>query len=324
MNNSLYAEVNKQFNMQSEKKKNEYSERVNAVYEKVPEVKALDDSVTLMIYDMFKKAAAGGDTDAIVEEFSNKLHELKERKKLLLSENGFRPDYLSDIYSCKKCSDTGVYNGKQSECYRKLVAKELLKHSNMSPLLAKQTFSKFDLSLYSDKKNKDGISPRDVMKELLSDCKKFASDFPKGNKNLLFFGGAGLGKTFTSSAIANEVMKKGHTVIYMTAADIFAYLEDIRFSRADDNTKKLMQQIMEVDLLIIDDLGTEFMNAYTDTEFFRILNSRIMNEKSMIISTNHSLQSLKKSYSERIFSRIVGHFNIYKFIGDDIRCKNIL
>jgi len=323
MNSTLYEEVNRQFNILRENKKNEYAARVNQVYERIPEIKILDDSVSGMVFEMFKKAAAGGDTDKIVEEFSDKLHQMKERKKTLLAEHGFRPDYLNDVYACKKCSDTGVYNGKQCECYKKIVAAELLKHSNMSPLLKKQTFSKFDLSLYSDKKDKNGNSPRKMMEELLADCKKFVSDLGKTNRNLLFFGGAGLGKTFTSSAIANEAIKKGHTVIYMTAADIFAALEDIRFNRADDNTKKLMSQIMEVELLIIDDLGTEFLNAYSDTEFFRILNSRIMNEKSMIISTNHSLASLKKTYSERIFSRIMGYFNIYKFEGEDIRCKNL-
>ena len=324
MNNSLYAEVNKQFDILREKKKNEYAEKVNTVYEKIPEIKVLDDSVSDMVFEMFRKAAAGGDTDSIVEEFSDKLQQMKERKNALLAENGFRPDFLSDIYNCTKCNDTGVNRGKQCDCYKKLVAAELLKHSNMSPLLKKQTFSKFDLSLYSDKKDKEGNSPRKMMEELLMDSKKFASEFPKGNKNMLFYGGAGLGKTFTSSAIANEVIKKGHTVMYMTAADIFAYLEDIRFGRADENTKKLMAEIMEVELLIIDDLGTEFLTSYSDTEFFRILNSRIMNEKSMIISTNHSLASLKKTYSERIFSRIMGYFNIYKFEGEDIRCKSIL
>lgn len=321
MNGNIYEEVNKEFNALKEKKKNEYLERVNKVYEKVPEIMSLDESVSTLVFEMFKKAASGENTDSVVESFSEKLRQMKERKNELLLQNGFKPDYLNEVYNCKKCSDTGVYKDKQCDCYKKLVTKHLLKYSNMSAQLKEQTFSNFDITLYSGRKSGE-TSPREQMTEILSHCKKFAADFPENQKNLLFYGGAGLGKTFMSSAIANEVIKKGNTVFYQTSADIFSALDDVKFGRADENIKKMVSQIYESDLLIIDDLGTEFLNQNADTEFFRILNSRIMNRKSIIISTNLTLANIKKTYSERIFSRIMGNFNIYKFAGKDIRCRH--
>lgn len=324
MNNSLYEEVNKQFNSLKEKKKSEYRARVGEVYEKVPKIREIDEGVSKLVFEMFSKAAAGADCDAVVESFSEKLKAMKEEKNTLLIQNGFKSDYLAEIYNCKKCGDTGIYNGKQCECYKKIVTSELLKYSNLGKVLAAQTFSKFDISLYSDKKNGEELSPRQQMTEILSSCKKFAVKFPKTEKSLLFYGGSGLGKTFMSSAIANEVMKKGNTVIYQTAADIFAALEDAKFGRASDSMREMIERIYDVDLLIIDDLGTEYRSPHMDAEFFRILNSRILSGKSIIISTNFTLAQLKKTYSERIFSRIIGYFNIYKFAGKDIRCKDVL
>jgi len=323
MNNSLYEEVNKQFNELKEKKKDEYAERVSKVYTAVPEIKEIDDSVNTYVFEMFTKAARGENCDAVVEEFSNKLRSLKERKNALLAEHGFSPDYLNEIYNCKKCKDTGLYNDKQCDCYKKLVTAQLLKYSNLSEQLKSQTFSKFDIMLYSDKKDKDGKSARDAMCEVLSECRAYAKNFRKNGGNLLFYGGPGLGKTFMSSAIANEVMKSGSTVIYQNAGEIFAAIEDVRFGRADEMQKKIYSQIYDVDLLIIDDLGTEFQTNLSDSEFFRLLNSRILMKKSTIISTNESLEKIRKRYAERIFSRIIGNFEIHKFYGDDIRCRNL-
>ena len=321
MNGSIYEEVNREFNSLKEKKKNEYAERVNKVYEKVPEIMQLDESVSALVFEMFKKAASGEDCDSAVESFAEKLRQMKERKNELLVQNGFKPDYLNEVYNCKKCNDTGIYKEKQCDCYKKLVTKHLLENSNLSAQLKEQTFSKFDITLYSNRKSGGEDSPRAQMTEILSKCKKFAATFPSG-EHILFYGGSGLGKTFMSSAIANEVIRKGNTVFYQTSADIFATLDDIKFGRGDEKSKNIVEQIYDADLLIIDDLGTEFINANTDAELFRIINSRIMNRKSIIISTNLGLTNIKKTYTERIFSRIMGNFKIYKFAGNDIRCKN--
>lgn len=322
MNSSLYEEVNKKFNQLKEKKQNEYADRVNKVYMEIPEIKEIDNSVNAHVFEMFTKAARGENCDEVVEEFSNKLRQLKEKKNELLVENGFGPDYLNEIYNCKKCKDTGLYKDKQCECYKKIVTETLLKYSNISAQMKNQTFSKFDINLYSDKANEEGIIPKKTMTGLLSKCKKFAKNLPKNGGNMIFYGGPGLGKTFMSSAIANEVIKYGTTVIYQTAGEIFAAIEDVRFGRGSEVQKRVYSQIYDVDLLIIDDLGTEYRNQISDAEFFRFLNARILNEKSTIISTNLSLEQLRKDYSERIFSRIIGSFEIFKFYGEDVRYRN--
>ena len=121
-----------------------------------------------------------------------------------------------------------------------------------------------------------------------------------------------------SSAIANRAIERGFSVIYASAGDVFSRLEDIKFGRAD-GSKNIYDMLTEADLLIVDDLGTEFRSVFSETELFKILNSRILSSKSTIISTNLTLTDIKKFYSERVLSRILGEFDSLKFYGDDIR-----
>ena len=134
----------------------------------------------------------------------------------------------------------------------------------------------------------------------------------------------GLGKTFLSNCIAYELLKKGKTVLYQTAPVMLDNIINYRFSKPS-STYDLIEQILNVDLLIIDDLGTETLNSMKLTELFTIINSRILNQNNKItktiISTNLNLKEIFNIYNERIGSRFVGHYNICKFFGDDIRFK---
>ena len=133
------------------------------------------------------------------------------------------------------------------------------------------------------------------------------------------------GKTYLSSCIANELLKKGKTVLYQTAPIMLDSIIDYRFGK-NTTSKDIYESLLNVDLLIIDDLGTESMNSMKFTELFNIINSRLLNSNNKItktiISTNLSLQNLLDNYDERIVSRIVGNYNICYFYGDDIRFKN--
>ena len=131
------------------------------------------------------------------------------------------------------------------------------------------------------------------------------------------------GKTYLSNCIAKELLTNKKTVLYQTAPNMLDNIISYRFGNND--LKDFYKNLLDVDLLIIDDLGTESMNSIKFTELFNVLNSRLLNQNNKItktiISTNLSLQNILKTYDERIFSRIVGYYNICKFFGDDLRFK---
>lgn len=324
MNNDIYASVNKTLLQRRERAVYEENARKMEVYSKVPQVKKADEKLSRLVFDVFRRIQNTQNYDEGAQKLVHDFSEIELFKKRLLAENGFRPDYLDSLNICKKCGDTGVYEGKRCECYNKLLTDELMRRSNMSEALKSQTFDKFSLDFYSDKPYKNlPRTPRENMNDILKIVRKFAAGFGKPKKDeknsLLFYGSPGLGKTFLSSAAANEVMRRGYTVIYESAGNIFSELSDNQFGRGGSSAK----QFIDVDLLIIDDLGTEFINSFTEAELFRIINSRILSEKSMIISTNLLLNDIKSTYSERILSRLLGNFEALRFFGEDIRLKNL-
>ncbi len=193
--------------------------------------------------------------------------------------------------------------------------------------LENQNFSKFNINYYSDKtdteKYKSKLSPRENIEKIRKICDKFIENFDYPNENnLLFCGNSGLGKTFLSSCIANEMIKKGKTVLYQTSPVMLDNIIDYKFGKSNNN---IVSTINSVDLLIIDDLGTETKNNLKITELFNIINSRLLNQNNTItktiISTNLSLQELYNNYDERILSRIIGNYEACYFFGDDIRIK---
>ena len=192
-----------------------------------------------------------------------------------------------------------------------------------------QNFQNFNELFYSDKINESkyhsDVSPRENIKLIKDICFSFINNFEKAEeKNLLFTGNTGLGKTFLSSCIANELIKQRKTVLYQTAPVMLDTIIDYRFGKS--NNSNILESILNVDLLIIDDLGTECVNNMKFTELFNIINTRLLNQKNItktIISTNLSLQNLYNTYDERIVSRIIGDYNICYFFGEDIRFKKI-
>ena len=234
-------------------------------------------------------------------------------------------------YECKICKDTGyITKNSQTEMCPCLKQKLFDMEYNKSNIynLKNQNFENFALNLYSDdinpEKYKSKISPRENIILIKGICLSFIENFDDPNeKNLLFTGNTGLGKTFLSSCIANELIKKGKTILYQTAPVMLDTVIDYRFNK-QNCSPDIYYNILNADLLIIDDLGTEAMNNIKFTELFNIINTRLLNQNKTtktIISTNLSLQNLFSNYDERIVSRIVGNYNICYFFGDDIRFK---
>ncbi len=261
-----------------------------------------------------------------IKDLQNKILELKSEKQEILDKLKVT---LSPKYSCDKCNDTGyiLKNGlsEMCSCMKQELLNEAYNKSNMYNL-QDETFDNLDLNLFSTEPNLERYgsptSPRENIQKIIQVSKDFIKDFSsKEQKNLLFTGSAGIGKTYISSCIANEIIKNGHTVLYQTAPLLLDSIFDYKYN--NKSTKALYDNLFNVNLLIIDDLGTENLTAAKFSEIFTLLNARLLTPNTKtIISTNFSLEELSKMYDTRIVSRLIGNFNICRFFGEDIRLKH--
>ena len=261
------------------------------------------------------KAVGMGAADA--KEYIQKLSEInleaQAQRRLLLKSNGFPEDWLDVHYTCKKCEDKGFVSGIMCGCF-----KELLKSIEYEKLCSKLPvgncrFDNFKLDYYPDGA---GTSPKKRMESVLNYCKAYAADFSRRSPSLLLYGKTGLGKTHLSLAIAGNAVEEGYGVIYSSAQNLFNKLEKDKFGKADANTE---EAIFDCDLLIIDDLGAEFTTQFTVSALYNIVNSRELEGKPTIISTNLMPEQLTKAYGERIASRILSNYVMLYFDGSDIR-----
>lgn len=252
------------------------------------------------------------------EEIKKSIQTLQKTKSELLVKNGFAGDYLEDIYDCRDCRDTGFVEGKRCRCLKNLIAKHISANSNLTQHMRSQTFETFDMSLFAEQ----GEKSQKVMQVMQIVCDRaysFAENFEKTGENMLLMGNAGTGKTFVSSCIANRALERGKTVYYQTAFRLFELFESDKFNKGDEDAGEIVKYVYDVDLLIIDDLGTEFVTQFTAAALFDIINSRIIAGKSTVISTNLSFETLSANYSQRITSRFVGEYTILQTLGEDIR-----
>lgn len=253
------------------------------------------------------------------EEIKEKIQSLRDEKCELLRKNGFPEDYTDDIYSCPKCRDTGFVDGKRCACLKRLILKYISANSNLTEYMLEQKFENFDFSLFEGQED----AGRSVLKVVQSICERasvFAEGFEKTHENLLILGNAGTGKTFVTSCIANRALERGKTVYYQTAFRLFDIFERAKFGKEDaEEAEEVVRYVYDVDLLIIDDLGTEFVTQFTTAAFFDVINSRIISGKSTIISSNLDFEKLSEIYSQRITSRFMGDYTIVQTVGRDLR-----
>lgn len=235
----------------------------------------------------------------------------------ILKSHGYPEDYSDVHYECAACSDTGyLQDGRMCDCLKIALAKAKFEKSGIAKLVCKQNFDTFDLDYYTG-------AARENMEGILRLCRGYANAFDgETMSNLLFIGKTGLGKTHLSSSIAKALIERGFDVVYESAQNIISDFEKEKFSRYGDDVPNT-QRYFDCDLLIIDDLGTEMITQFTVACLYNLLNTRLVNEKSMIISTNVEKKELLERYSERITSRLFGEFAICVFEGSDIRAGKL-
>ena len=301
------------------------------IYSEYPILSEIDKKISALALASMRRMLNNND-EKTIKKLNSDINKLKKEKETILNNIGPRASKLKPNYECKKCNDTGyitINNTTQMcNCLKQKIYDLEYNKTNMSTL-NKENFDKFNLNLYSTEvsteKYQSDISPRENMKLIKEICINFIENFDDiEEKNLLFTGKTGLGKTFLSSCIANEVLKKGKTVLYHTASVMLDTIINYRFGKSNVS-KEIYDYLLDVDLLIIDDLGTEGVNNLKLVELFNIINGRLLNSSKptkTIISSNLSLQNIFDTYDERIVSRIVGNYNICYFFGEDIRFKN--
>lgn len=246
------------------------------------------------------------------------LSALSEKKAKLLTDAGFPADYLEPIYDCPDCRDTGYADGGRCHCFRQRMIRLLYAQSNLQEHLAKENFSTLSYRFYE---GEDLVN----FKKAVETSRSFVENFKTDYRNLIFYGAVGTGKSFLSGCIAKELLEQGCSVIYFSAIGLFNLLAQYSFQSNDkEMLYKTCEDLYNCNLVIVDDLGTEVTNSFTNSQFFSFINERHLRKKATVINTNLGIEDLKNRYSERILSRLAGDYIFRKLTGPDIRLyKNI-
>ncbi len=305
----VYSRAAEMLDRRREKANMEAQARFDEISEKIPELDNIQKELSQIGLSISKVYFASSDMKADIEKLMHKSLKLQEDKKRILRENGYDENALAVKFTCDACKDTGFIGNRRCKCH-----KELLKSIERSDLakiapIEDCTFDSFETKYYPDKERAERIK---------ANCVKYATQFTTKSKNIIFYGGTGLGKTHLSLAIANAVINRGYSVVYGTAQNLLNDLQNENFGRTD-NIRYYERAVLNCDLLIIDDLGTEFKNSYTTAELYNIINSRILSRLPTIISTNFTQNELEDKYDQRITSRIVGEYSPLTLMGNDIR-----
>lgn len=252
-----------------------------------------------------------------IEILAEKSLALQERRKALLAEAGLPEDYLKPPYKCHLCEDTGRVDGKICECIKKSAVKYAIKDIAKIAPIEKCSFDNFNLDFYKNITDKNGKSVWDKSKNIYEYMKAYSEDFTEHSKSLYIFGKTGLGKTHLTLAAVKKIVEKGYYVLYGSASTILSSLEDEKFKQIEG--KYTLKKIAQADLVVIDDLGSEFSTSFTAAAVHNIIESRLLASKPVIITTNLDINGVNSLYGERICSRIIGEYEPIMFDGQDIR-----
>ena len=319
-NQENFRRIRAEYETKAMKAEEAADERREELYRVIPGLRDLDRALSGFGLRLMKQAMEGGDTQAGIASLQAENERIQAARRDLLARYGYPADYCSPRYECPKCRDSGYVGIRMCTCMRKKLTEAGMMSSGLGSLMKTQSFENFSLDYY---KNDPAAYAR--MQDNLQKIRVYATNFggPEWGKiahNMLFFGGTGLGKTHLSTSIARVVIEHGYDVFYNSAVGMLADFETQRFGNSAvlgdaDNTSRYTT----CDLLILDDLGTELVNQFTLSVLYTVINTRMNLAKATIISTNLTAAELRKTYSDRITSRLFGEFNPIPFVGTDVR-----
>ncbi len=314
-NRDTFAQIRKEYET---KRKNAISDadmRTSKLHEMYPDIAQIDEKLRLTGMKLMNEAMKGKDgLEQRIKDVENENLQLQSKRNILLQKHHLPLDITDVKYECQDCFDTGYIGINMCRCFKAALAKAAFETSGLGALLKDQSFDTFDLSFYLN----DKIAFEKMQKNL-GKCKQYAQSFDNTGKNLIFIGGTGLGKTHLSTSIARQVIEKGYSVVYDSSPNIFNDFGKEQFKEQNALTDKYF----DCDLLILDDLGTEMHTSFTVSCLYNLINTRLNTGKSTIINTNLSIEELRKTYNDRITSRILGCYEPLLFSGKDIRMQKL-
>ena len=300
-------------------------DRRREIYQRLPRVAEIDRELRATILDIIRTSLKNGsDPVPPINVIRDKNLTLQAERAQLLMSHGYPEDALDVRPGCAKCGDTGWRGAVMCDCLKLLCAQEQIKELSRLLDLGEQSFDAFRLDYYSTQPNPErGLSPRENMEMVYEICLNYAQKFGKFYFNNLFLNGPpGLGKTFLSACIARTVSENGFSVVYDTAVHIFSQFEAQKFSRDLEDTREARDETrryLSCDLLILDDLGSEMTTPFVQSALYTLLNARLAAEKKTVISSNLSIDDVRRRYAAQIASRLEGEYRGLPFFGEDIR-----
>ena len=309
-----------QFGEDRQAREERFQARRESVFRRQPRLRQIEEELGSTMSRIITSALRHGtDPGPAVEVLREENLRIQEEKRQLLDQMGLPQDCLDEKPACALCGDTGYRNGQVCRCLRQYYAREQQKELSRMLDLGSQSFDTFSLDWYPQEYDSSfGSSARENMEKVYDICADYAHQFGKRPGNLLLFGAPGLGKTFLSAAIAREVSGNGWSVVYDTAGRIFQRFEAQKFTREEDAGDDV-DRVLNCDLLILDDLGTEMTTAFIQSALYQIVNTRLMEKKSTILNTNLMPGEIARRYSPQLASRIEGEYQLLPFFGEDIR-----
>lgn len=319
LTNKQYDTIMQGYDRRQYKNYRQQCARQDEIYQKLPRIREIDEDISSCsisqaqrIYDLQSEGFHGSHAD-ILDELRQNLNRLRQEKELLLKEAGYPSDYLDMHYTCPDCQDTGYIGRKKCHCFHREEIQLLYSSSRLEEILQEENFSTLSYEVYDEEQ-------RAAIPSIIRTCHEFIDTFDEEYKSLLFYGPVGTGKTFLSNCIAKALLDSGHSVIYFTAFQLFEHFSASGTAEAEEFVRR-HEALLDSDLLILDDIGTEMANTFTVSKLFQVLNERELRRKSTIISTNLSPKDFRDIYSERVFSRITSSYKLVKFTGSDIRIR---
>lgn len=314
MDSEIFDKAQAILTLRRKKAETENEERIHEINEKIPQIREINEVIFNTGKELITIISNGKGKD-----ISDKVEQLKQynlgaqaMSRKILAEYGYPEDYLDMHYTCPKCCDRGYNGSKFCDCFKTICGKLAADELNKNSQLSLSSFDSFSLTYYSGENYS-------AMKKILEYTMQYAATFTPDSKSILMFGQTGLGKTHLSLAIANKVLEKGYGVIYDSAINILRSIEKEHFSH--DHSSEMIDLVMDTDLLILDDLGTEYETPFYNATIYNIINTRLNRRKPSIISTNLDFSGISRRYDKRVMSRIISEYSCLEFKGEDVRLQ---